>query len=141
VKLPAAPDLALLLVRTDYRDEQAWTNAWAAATAVHDKDDFERMGASLYPVQDADLADITPQALASLDRDGYLSAIAVADAQTMTDLTIQFVNLNEFQEPIGRTFRAVPAEVEPIVANLSLANMDFSDFADNVDADGIFRGF
>jgi len=25
--------------------------------------------------------------------------------------------------------------------NLSIANMDFSEFADNVDKDGIFRGF
>ena len=26
-------------------------------------------------------------------------------------------------------------------ANLSLANMDLAEFADNIDADGIFRGF
>jgi uncharacterized protein DUF6924 len=25
--------------------------------------------------------------------------------------------------------------------NLSLANMDFEEFADSVDADGVFRGF
>jgi hypothetical protein len=34
--------------------------------------------------------------------------------------------------------------MEAIVANLSLADMDFADFADfadNVDAHGVFRGF
>jgi hypothetical protein len=42
---------------------------------------------------------------------------------------------------LGRTFRSIPSEVEPIVANLSLANMNFAEFADNADREGIFRGF
>lgn len=42
---------------------------------------------------------------------------------------------------VGGTFRSMPEEVEPITANLNLANMDFADFADSVGADGIFRGF
>lgn len=38
-------------------------------------------------------------------------------------------------------FRAVPAQVGAIQINLSLANMDFADFSESVDPDGIFRGF
>ena len=45
--LPTAPDLGLLLVRTDYSDDRAWHAALSAATAVYDWDDFERMGALL----------------------------------------------------------------------------------------------
>ena len=45
-----------------------------------------------------------------------------------------------YGEP-GRAFRAIPSEVEPIVANLAIANMDFSEFADYADEDGVFRGF
>ena len=41
----------------------------------------------------------------------------------------------------GRTFRCVVEEVASIEANLSIANMDFHEFADNVEADGVFRGF
>ena len=41
----------------------------------------------------------------------------------------------------GRSFRAVPSQVNGIQANLSLANMDWEDFADHVDDDGVFRGF
>jgi hypothetical protein len=41
----------------------------------------------------------------------------------------------------GREFRAVPAAVQSIENNLSIANMDFAEFADAVDKDGIFRGF
>ena len=76
-----------------------------------------------------------------LPRVGYLSQLAVADARTMTDLTIFFVDLNEFNEQLGRTFRAVPQEVEPITANLAIANMDFFEFADSANPDGVFRGF
>lgn len=41
----------------------------------------------------------------------------------------------------GRTFRAVPSAIQSIENNLSISNMDFFEFADNVDKDGIFRGF
>lgn len=79
--------------------------------------------------------------LVGLAREDYLSQIAVADAQTMRDQTVLFVDFNELNEQAGRTFRSIPSEVEPIVANLSLANMDFAEFADNTDPEGIFRGF
>jgi hypothetical protein len=141
VILPTAPDLGLLLIRTDYSDDEAWRAALSAATAVYAMDDFERMGAALQPVESSDLTNLTPDELVTLAREGYLSQIAVADAQTMRDQTVLFVDFNELNEHVGRTFRSIPSEVEPIVANLSLANMDFAEFADNTLPDGIFRGF
>ena len=45
-----------------------------------------------------------------------------------------------WREP-GREFRAVPAAVQAVENNLSIANMDFAEFAGAVDEDGIFRGF
>jgi len=141
VKLPTVPDLCLLLVRTDYSDDRAWHAALSAATAIYDRDDFERIGAPLQPVESPALSNLSPEELVALPREDYLGEIAVADAQTMRDQTVLFVDFNELNEQVGRTFRSIPSEVEPIVANLSLANMDFADFADNVDSDGIFRGF
>ena len=41
----------------------------------------------------------------------------------------------------GKTFRVAPAYMWSVENNLSLANMDFSEFADHVDAGGVFRGF
>jgi hypothetical protein len=141
VMLPTAPDLGLLLVRTDYSDDQAWHAALSAATAVYDRDDFGSTGALLRPVESPALSNLTAEELAGLAREDYLSQIAVADAQTMRDQTVLFVDFNELNEQVGRTFRSIPSEVEPIVANLSLANMDFAEFAGNTDPDGIFRGF
>ena len=141
VILPAAPDLGLVLVRTDYSDDRAWHAALSAATAVYVTDDFERMGALLRPVESSALSNLMPEELAALAREGYLSQIAVADAQTMRDQTVLFVDFNELNGQVGRTFRSIPSEVEPIVANLSLANMDFAEFADSTNPDGIFCGF
>lgn len=139
--LPKAPDLGLLLVRPDYSDDAAWQAALSAATAVYDADDFERVGACLQPVESPELEHLTPQDLTRLPRADYLGELAVADARTMRDQTVMFVDLNEFNQQVGRTFRSVPQEVEPIVANLSISNMDFFEFADRADPDGVFRGF
>ena len=45
-----------------------------------------------------------------------------------------------YDEP-GRTFRVIPSEMWSVENNLSIANMDFAEFADAVDEDGVFRGF
>ena len=45
-----------------------------------------------------------------------------------------------YEEP-GRTFRVIPAEIWSVDNNLSIANMDFAEFADAVEPDGVFRGF
>jgi hypothetical protein len=58
----------------------------------------------------------------------------------MLDQTLLFVDFRELSGQVGRTFRSIPSEVESIVANLSLANMDFAEFADNANPDGIFCG-
>jgi len=41
----------------------------------------------------------------------------------------------------GRELRCEVGEVASIEVNLSIANMDFDEFADSADADGVFRGF
>lgn len=138
--LPESPDLGMLLVRTDYSDDVAWDAVVDAVQAVYPSDDFDRMGTAFDPVESPELEGLDPGALLELPRAGHLSAIAVADARAMTDHTLLFVDFNEYGEP-GRTFRAIREQVEAIVANLSIANMDFAEFADNTGPDGTFRGF
>ncbi|MBI9113804.1 DUF6924 domain-containing protein [Sanguibacter suaedae] len=139
--LPEPADMTTLLVRTDYSDDTAWQAAVQAATAVYAADDLEPMGASVQLVEAPELDGLTPNDLVLLPRSGYLSCLAVADARTMVDLTIVLVDLNEFSEQVGRTFRVVPQEVESVTGNLAIANMDFFEFADSADPDGVFRGF
>ncbi|WP_268958754.1 DUF6924 domain-containing protein [Nonomuraea aridisoli] len=37
--------------------------------------------------------------------------------------------------------RVISAELPAIHANLCIGNMDFGEFAESADADGVFRGF
>jgi hypothetical protein len=48
--------------------------------------------------------------------------------------------IDALDEP-GRTFRVVPSELWAVENNLSLSNMDFEEFAEAVDGDGVFRAF
>jgi hypothetical protein len=76
----------------------------------------------------------------------------LVDTQTLThpDRPILVVNLYDWVEGLedqgkgpqyGATFRVIPSQMWSVQNNLSLANMDWEEFADNVDGDGIFRGF
>ena len=40
-----------------------------------------------------------------------------------------------------KTFRALPSQIQGIQNNLDIANMDFEEFAEAADRDGVFRGF
>ena len=40
----------------------------------------------------------------------------------------------------GRTFRVIPSKMWSVENNLSMANADWEDFMDYVEADGIYRG-
>ena len=99
-----APDLGFLLGRTDYSDDWAWRAALSAATAVYDRDDFERIGAPLPLVESPALSNLIPEGLVALACEDYLSQIAVADGQTMWDQTVLFVDFRELNGQVGRTF-------------------------------------
>ena len=68
------------------------------------------------------------------------SFIIIADHTTSSHPDHPLLIIDLFDES-KREFRAIPIEIQSIENNLSIANMDFEDFADSVDDDGIFRGF
>jgi hypothetical protein len=91
-------------------------------------------------VEDPKFADLAINDL--LDCYSGASAVGflfVADRTTMSepDHPVLVVDLRKKR---GRSFRAAAAQIWSIQNNLSLANMDWEDFANNLDA-GVFRGF
>jgi hypothetical protein len=44
-----------------------------------------------------------------------------------------------FGEGRGRTFRVIPAAIWAVQNNLVIGNMDWEDFSDSLDPDGVFR--
>jgi uncharacterized protein DUF6924 len=126
-----------LLLRTDFSDESAW-GALCEAVQTPSEEGFE---ARVDCISDPSLSGLTVDQLIALTRKGSSHAFAfLADrlALTSPDRPILVVDLQD--EP-GRTFRVIPGKMWSVENNLSLANMDYEEFADSVDADGVFRGF
>jgi hypothetical protein len=123
-----------LIVRTHYSDQAAWEAVWAMIIAPSDE-----FYADLEVVDDAVYAKATVEALVGI-APGHHTYLFVADHFTMSHPEHPVLCVDLLYEP-GRSFRALPSEVAPIDNNLSIANMDFEDWSETVDADGIFRGF
>lgn len=125
-----------LVLRTDFSDDAAWESLCDRMRAP--QGDFR---AYLDCVSDPDFAGLTVEGLTALAARGdFPGFVFLVDTTALVhpDAPILVVDLN--REP-GRTFRVVPSEMWGVENNLSLANSDFEDFADAVDADGIFRGY
>ena len=82
----------------------------------------------------------TEQILGLVPEDHQHRLLAVADKTTMSSSEMPLLVIDLFEEPRGE-IRVIASEFWSIENNLSLANMDFDEFADAVDEDGIFRGF
>ena len=108
-------------------------------------------------VDDRDLHGATAETLARdlADHEEVRGYVLLADHRTMAEasaggeVSVVYVDLSVtdeedaelFDSYLGRSFRCAVAEIASIEANLSIANMDFRDFADAVEGEGVFRGF
>jgi hypothetical protein len=65
--------------------------------------------------------------------------LVVADKTALASAELPLLVIDLWEER-GRGIRVVTTELWGIENNLSLANMDFHEFAGSVDEDGVFRG-
>jgi hypothetical protein len=92
-------------------------------------------------IDDVDFADIRKDQLLEILPMVYNhSFIIVADQMAISHPEHPLLIINLFDRS-AHEFRALPAQIQGIENNLSIANMDFEEFADSVDGDGVFRGF
>ena len=125
-----------LVLRTDFTDEFAWQVL--CETLKQPAGLFET---NIDMVSDPAFENFDLVQLTALAESGsFLTFLFVVDHMTLSHPENPLVVLDLLEEP-GRSFRVVPAELPAVENNLSLANMDFYEFADAVDEDGIFRGF
>lgn len=132
--LPATP--ATLMLRTDFSDDAAWDAVCAASEQVSP----EGFAAGLSFVSDPAFAGLTVGQVAALTTASYRTFLFIVDHVTITDPQMPIVALDMHEEP-GRWFRVVPGQIWGVENNLSLPNMEFREFADHTDPDGVFRGF
>ncbi|SEK51659.1 DUF6924 domain-containing protein [Streptacidiphilus jiangxiensis] len=137
MNLPHPDDLTSLVLRTDFSDD----SAWAALQAAIDDGDESRHATY---VSDPAFAGATVQSLVDADGSAVekdkLYYLFVADETTMTDPEHPLLAVDLADEP-GRAFRVPPGWYADVSTNLTIANMDFVEFADAADASGTYRGF
>jgi hypothetical protein len=163
--LAAALDqVATALIRTDRSNDAAWATILEAInTPVDTTGDGDPDGfviPSFTPLDHPSFGGVTGETLASAvgaAGNAPLGYVLLADSQSMAeansstvDLTLVYVDLtcpdpedaDLFNTFMGRSFRCSIPEIAAIDVNLSIGNMDFSEFADYADErGGVFRGF
>jgi hypothetical protein len=146
--MPALPAGGALLVRTDFADDRAWDQVQEEAQREYGPDGFR---AYIEPVSDpawSGAAWESVKAAAPVDESGP-SVLFIADSVTfatpehpilVVDLEDKYLSLTEFPEIADRTpFRCIPPALWSVENNLSIANLDWEDFAESTDGDGVYR--
>ncbi|MBE1876605.1 DUF6924 domain-containing protein [Myceligenerans pegani] len=128
-------DLSGVLIRTDYSNDARFAQVLENARRQVGSSPTDR--ARLLVVDDPHLARIEPGRVADLVE--VESFAFVADARSMADRTLLVVDLYEDSDTYLETFRVAPEAVFTVEANLAIANLDFDDFASQVDNDGVYR--
>ena len=125
-----------LVLRTDFSDELAWRRVQAAID-----EPVGEFRAYVETVSDPDFDGLTVDGLRSrMPAATTRRFMFIVDAETLSKEEHPILVVDLLDEP-GRTFRVIPSSMWSVENNLSLSNMDFIEFAQSVDADGVFRGF
>ncbi len=131
------PDTAhAVVLRTDFSNADAWESIRSEI-----QQPVDGFLAHVEIIDDGDYAWVDKdQLLHLIPGSTEHTFIVVADETAITNPEHPLLVVDLFNEP-GREFRAIPSEIQAIENNLSVGNMDFSEFADQVDGGGVFRGF
>ena len=128
------------VVRTDFDDESAWK---AVCDLIRQPVNFK--GDAFYAhvdfIENPIFRDRTvTELLNMIPSEDPHTFLLIVDRATINGPEFPILVL-DLRHERGRTFRVIPSEIQGVENNLSIANMDFYEFADNVDEDGVFRGF
>ncbi|MET7951232.1 hypothetical protein [Micromonospora sp. NPDC005324] len=130
------------MVRADFTDDADWNRIreWIAEPTE------EGFGADVDFVEDRALNGLDEGTIVagyppSYPHEYRHPVLFVIDAVAVStpDQPVLVINLNAGVD--ARPFRALPQQVQAIQNNLSLAKMDYIEFATSAGADGVFRGF
>jgi hypothetical protein len=128
---------ASLVLRTDFSDSPTWEQISIDIQQPQTEDEFQ---ARVECISDPAFTGLTPENAVLFSTGSGRTFVFLVDLETISnpEHPVLVVDLNH--QP-GRTFRVIPSEMWTVENNLSLANMDFYEFADAADKDGVFRGF
>jgi Domain of unknown function (DUF6924) len=124
-----------LLLRTHFGDDAAWRALCAAITKP-----VGSFRAYVSPLSDPAYDGVGAKQIARLVSPDHHPFVLVADRVAVAGREHAVLVVDTADHP-GRSFRVVPSEAWSVENNLSIANMDFDEFAHAVAKDGVFRGF
>ncbi len=127
-----------LVLRTDFSNQVAWE---AICAIIQKPVGIFRFRANVEFLDDVEYAGITEDQLLELIPNNYNHSFIIVVDRTAISLPDYPLLVVDLYERSGHEFRAIPSQIQGIENNLSIANMDFEEFADSIDEDGIFRGF
>ena len=129
------------VIRTDFDNEDAWKTVCELIRQPVDDGFGGEFYAYVAFVDNPAFRDLTEQELLERVPGDFGHAFLMIVDKTATRSPDFPILVMDLYHERGRTFRAIPTEIQNIQNNLSLANLDFNDFADSVDQDGVFLGF
>ncbi len=133
-KIPATEDT--LVLRTDFSDDAAWKSL---QSLLENTDDEFAPGLDF--ISDPAFDGLAAEQLKSMLSDAESHTFAfIIDRTTLSDPDHPIL-LVDLAGALGKTFRVIPAAAGEVASNLSIANMDFDEFAQAAGPDGVFRGF
>lgn len=126
-----------LIVRTYFDNNKEWKSISEKLTKSYE------MGFRAYVdfLDDKKYHNCSSDEIVKLCKSKYKHTfIFVADSLTFSNSENSVLCIDLYDQP-GKSFRVIPSQLSGIENNLSIANMDFYEFYDNCDSDGVFRGF
>lgn len=127
-----------LVLRTDFSNQFAWNRICAE---IQKPVGIFRFRANVEFLDDVEYSGITKVELLKLIPEDYSHSFIILVDQMAISHPDHSLLVVDLYEKSSREFRAVPSQVQSIENNLSIANMDFEEFAEAVEEDGVFRGF
>lgn len=124
------------MLRTDFSDDSAWESICEVI-----RQPVGESRAYVDCLSDSEYDALSVEQLIRLaPKGGDRSFVFIVDRIALTHADRPILVVDLYDEP-GRTFRVIPSQMSGVENNLSIANMDFFEFADSTDPDGVFRGF
>jgi uncharacterized protein YbcV (DUF1398 family) len=127
-----------VVIRTDFSNQAAWEKICGT---IRKPVGIFRFRANVEFLDDPEYAGLTKdQFLECVPKNYNRTFIIIVDQFAISDPDHPLLIIDLY-DGSGRDFRAIPSKIQGIENNLSIGNMDFEEFADAVDEDGVFRGF
>lgn len=132
------PEGESLLIRTDFSNDALWQSVLRSTG-----DEDEPFYPQFTVVDDRRFDGLTVDGLLQIVP-GDQFYVFVADRRTMEDpehpLLVVDTGSAAASDAGGQTVRVTQPGIESIESNLSISNMDFVEFVDAADSDGVYRG-